>query len=237
MSNEYFQFKQFTVVQERGAMKVTTDACIQGAWTTVLPGTKYVLDIGAGTGLLSLMLAQRYTNIITDAIEIDADAAQEARDNVVASPWKDRINILEGDVRNYAFQRKYDLIISNPPFFNNSLLGNEAGKNTARHTVSLSYAELLKVMEENLEDDGRVSIMLPTTEYIRWKSLAVTRKWFESGSLSVRHRAHAPAKRVVGIFCKREISIAKPDELIILEEGNNYSQDFIDLLSPFYLNL
>src|SRR4051812_43889814 len=111
MSNSWFRFKQFTIEQGNCAMKVTTDACIQGAWTAVLPQVKRVLDIGAGTGLLSLMLAQRVPGIIIDAIEYDAAAAAQARDNAIASPWKESINIIEADVCSYGFTHKYDLII------------------------------------------------------------------------------------------------------------------------------
>lgn len=133
MSNSYFQFKQFRVEQDRCAMKVTTDACIQGAWTPVLPSVKNVLDVGTGTGILALMLAQKNSEITVDAIEVDKDAAGQARANVAGSPWRERINILEGDVRNYPFDKRYDLIITNPPFFSNSLLGDDVNKNLARH--------------------------------------------------------------------------------------------------------
>src|SRR5205085_2984467 len=123
-SNSYFQFKQFRVQQEATAMKVSTDACIQGAWTPIEPFVKNVLDIGTGTGLLSLMVAQRNNHILIDAIELDENAAQQATENIHASPWGDRINIVNGDIRNYTFNRQYDLIICNPPFFQNSLLGD-----------------------------------------------------------------------------------------------------------------
>ncbi len=235
MSNSYFQFKQFTIVQERGAMKVTTDACIQGAWTPVLPGVKYVLDIGAGTGLLSLMLAQRSNDVVIDAMELDAAAADEARTNVAASPWKERIKVLAGDVRGYSFGCKYDMIITNPPFFNNSLLGEEDSKNMARHTLSLSYSELLKAMDENLVNGGVISVLLPAVEYEQWRSLAVAGDWFECGRLTIRHKEDAAVKRIVGLFCKKEMPVVN-DELVIMD-GLKYSQSFIDLLSPFYLNL
>src|SRR4051812_8170670 len=117
MSNSYFQFKRFRIDQGSCAMKVTTDACIQGAWCPISPDVKAVLDIGAGTGLLSLMLAQRNDDICIDAIEYDKDAAIQAAGNVLASGWRDRISILYADVRDHRFARRYDLIISNPPFF------------------------------------------------------------------------------------------------------------------------
>ena len=236
MSNSYFRFKQFMIEQERCAMKVTTDACIQGAWTPVLPGVKRVLDIGAGTGLLSLMLAQRNTDIFIDAIEFDHEAAGQARDNVNSSLWKERINIIEGDVRNYLSSHKFDLIITNPPFFSSSLLSDEAKKNMARHNLSLTYADLLKAIEDNLAADGYVSILLPYSEYLIWRSLCEKIDWFEIGKLSVMHRPEAGVKRVVGLFSKKK-SFLNEQTLIIQDDEDKYSPEFTRLLSPFYLAL
>src|ERR1700739_4799939 len=101
MGNSYFQFKQFTIAQDRCAMKVTTDACIQGAWTPLRPGIRRALDVGAGTGLLSLMLAQRNPDIIIDAIEADPAAAAQAAENAASSTWRDRVNIICADARDY----------------------------------------------------------------------------------------------------------------------------------------
>eukprot|EP01136_Pigoraptor_vietnamica_P012822 Opistho-1_new@53158 len=117
MSNHYFQFKQFTIHQDKCAMKVSTDACIQGAWTPIANDVVHVLDIGTGTGLLSLMLAQRNSNIHIDAIELDADAARQAQENISASPWADRVDVMQGDVTAYQFAKQYDMVICNPPFF------------------------------------------------------------------------------------------------------------------------
>jgi len=235
MSNNYFQFKQFRVEQDRCAMKVTTDACIQGAWTPLLPGVERVLDIGAGTGLLSLMLAQRKPDIVIDAIEFDNESSVQARENGIASPWRDRINILEGDVRSYGFSYKYDLIISNPPFFSNSLLGDKEAKNNARHTLSLTYGDLLKAIAGNLSDDGYVSVLLPAVEYDQWKELMVADVWNEIGKLSVSHRPGAAVKRIVGLFSKKDTG-TMCSTLTIKGDDNNYTPAFIDLLAPFYLD-
>ena len=237
MSNPYFQFKQFRVEQERCAMKVTTDACIQGAWTPVLPGVKRVLDIGTGTGLLSLMLAQREPGIIIDAIEYDPDASGQAVANIAASPWKNRINVIEGDVLNYSFPVKYDLIISNPPFFNNSLLSDDVDKNRARHTVSLTNKNLLKVINENLTEGGYASVLLPYPEYVQWKSLLDENGWFEFERLCVCHRPGALIKRVVCLFSKKEAQGINEQTLIIQNGQHQYTPVFIDLLAPFYLDL
>jgi tRNA1Val (adenine37-N6)-methyltransferase len=138
LGNSYFQFKQFTVHQGDCAMKVTTDACIQGAWTPVQKDEVRILDIGAGTGLLSLMLAQKAPNAIVDAVELNEQAATQAGQNFAGSPWADRLNVICSDIQGYRATHKYDLIISNPPFFNNSLKGPEASRNNARHTTALT---------------------------------------------------------------------------------------------------
>lgn len=236
MSNSYFAFRQFRVEQDRCAMKVTTDACIQGAWTPLLSSVKSVLDIGAGSGLLALMLAQRGPGLVIDAVEYDNDAVAQAKENAVASPWSDRVNIIEADARQYRAGGKYDLIITNPPFFNNSLLGPKEQKNRARHTGSLSYEELLSVVSENLSDEGCLSILLPAPEYDVWTKLAVSKGWKECGKLMVRHRDNAQVKRIVGLLSRAELPLPT-DTLVIQEESGQYTQDFKALLSPFYLAL
>ncbi len=236
MSNTYFQFKQFRIEQDKCAMKVTTDACIQGAWTPVLPIVKRVLDIGTGTGLLSLMLAQRSPDIIVDAIEFDKAATDQAAENISASPWSDRIKVVEADARDYVTEDKYDLIITNPPFFNNSLLGERENRNNARHTLSLTYTELLNAISANLSDDGYCSILLPHAEYIQWTELLSGSSFQEIERLSVSHAPNAPAKRVVGLFSKMG-AVKKEHALMIKGNDNCYTQAFIDLLSPFYLDL
>jgi len=218
-------------------MKVTTDACIQGAWTPILHSVNRVLDIGAGTGLLSLMLAQRAQDVIIDAIEYDHEAAVQANENFTTSPWSDRLSVIEGDVCGHKFTNKFDLIISNPPFFNNSLLSDDEDKNRARHTVSLSYKSLLKVIEDNLSETGYASVLLPYPEYMLWKELLVKGSWIELGKLSVSHRPGAVVKRVVCLFSKTGLMPLQEDVLVIQNEQGQYSHEFTELLAPFYLDL
>ena len=237
IGNTYFQFKQFRIDQELCAMKVTTDACVFGAWTPIHPHVKRVLDIGTGTGLLPLMLAQKNSDVHIDGIELVKDATRQAKANIANSPWRDRIEVMEGDVRNYPFPEKYDLIISNPPFFNNSLLGGNASRNAARHTHSLSYSDLLDVMEHHLQDDGYASILLPATETKIWNETAESRGWTTFHRLNIQHRPDAQIKRVISLVSKRITMEIIEETLIIQSADNQYSDDFKRLLRPYYLNL
>ena len=143
MRYSYFRFKQFVIHQERSSMKVCTDSCILGAWTAVqLKNVKTILDIGTGTGLLPLMLAQKSESII-DAIESDRESAGQARENVQLTPWSDRIHIIEGDVREFIGEDRYDWIITNPPFFESDLRSPERKKNEAKHDESLTLGQLI----------------------------------------------------------------------------------------------
>ena len=237
MSNSYFRFKQFNIDQEHCAMKVTTDACIQGAWTPILPHVHRALDIGAGTGLLSLMLAQRNADVAIDAIELDNDAAAQAVNNVNGSSWKERISIIAGDVCDQKFAHKYNLIISNPPFFNNSLLSDKQNKNLARHTLSLTYTDLLNVISANLSDDGYASVLLPYAEYRIWQGLLLQGGWVEFNRLEVCHNPNAMVKRVICIFGKKELMVTQHETLVIKDTEGKYTSQFIDLVSPYYLDL
>jgi len=236
MSNEYFQFKQFRIEQGSCAMKVSTDACIQGAWTPVRDDVRHVLDIGAGTGLLSLMLAQRNANVQIDAIEIDSSAAEQAAENVLSSPWRDRIKIINADAREYSSVKKYDLIICNPPFFNNSLTGDDIGRNIARHTLSLSYDDLLNSMNNLLADSGYISVLLPADEFMIFEQMADEKGLHAFRQLNVKHTIDAKVKRIVGLFGKAH-NDACLQETLVIKDGINYTSIFIDLLHPYYSGL
>ncbi len=217
-------------------MKVSTDACILGAWTPIEAHVNRVLDAGAGTGLLSLMLAQRSEGIMIDGIELDENAAMQAKGNVAASAWAERINIVQADIRNYVFHEKYDLIICNPPFFINSLLGDREERNNARHTLTLSYEDILALFEKALSEDGYASVLLPSPEYEVWKTLLSRNGWFINRVLLIKPRENMKANRVVSL-CSRKASNVLEEELIIYKETNRYTKAATQLLSPFYLNL
>lgn len=238
MSNTYFQFKQFKVEQANCAMKVSTDACIQGAWSPLMPNTKHVLDIGTGTGLLSLMLAQRHPSISIDAIELDATAARQAQENFSNAPWSNRLHLLQGDAIIYPFNKKYDYIICNPPFFNNSLLGPEQQRNQARHSITLSYQQLVSLLKNNLTATGHASILLPFYEGTHlWTSL------LEEAGMHVIHALHItpsinkPPNRIVFICSLSHHENLTSDLIHIRNSDQNYSDSFIRLLQPFYASL
>ncbi len=213
-------------------MKITTDACIQGAWTPVT-GDTY---IGAGTGLLSLMLAQRYGQLQIDAVELDAEAATQCAENVTGSPWAGRIRVMAGDVRSFA-GGPYDMIITNPPFFQQSLLGSRENRNNARHTLSLGYDELLQAAARLLKAEGSLSILLPQAEYLLWAEMAVQQGWSEFARLSIRHTAGADIKRVVGMWSQTPAAETVESNLVIKDQDQQYTPQFAALLSPFYLQL
>ncbi len=237
MSNNYFQFKRFRVEQGMCALKVTTDACILGAWAPVMPGVARVLDIGAGTGLLPLMLAQREGNIAIDAVEIDEAAAPQARSNVAASEWAERINIITADACEYRSAEKYDMVISNPPFFNNSLLSGQGSKDVARHTLSLSYSSLLQAITINLSESGYAAILLPLEESKTWEALAVKNGWYFFRKLEVKHREASAIKRVVMLMSRKFIAACQCESLTIQDDAGNYTDTFTRLLQAYYLKL
>src|SRR5689334_16561633 len=154
-----FRFKQFIIQQDKTAMKVTTDSCLFGAWLTNRLGESFgqsVLDIGTGTGLLSLMFGQKNPNAIIDAIEIDAEAAQQAKENVEQSPWGERINVTNADIRRVADTLPaYDIVICNPPFHENQLSSDSYQKNTAHHSTELSLEDLLRIIPGRLKEEGK----------------------------------------------------------------------------------
>lgn len=236
MSNQYFQFKQFRIEQDKCAMKVSTDACIQGAWTPIYDHVRYVLDIGTGTGLLSLMLAQRNAQVAIDAVELDEQAAAQAKENAVASPFDERINVIHGDAKEYKAERQYDLIICNPPFFQNSLLGDNDKRNRARHTLSFSYADLLHICEANLSEIGYASVLMPYSEYAYWKKLVQSKGWFLAETLLIQPRKEIKTNRAVSVISRNNLN-AEIHTLTIYEQAGVYTETFKQLLGPFYLFL
>jgi tRNA1Val (adenine37-N6)-methyltransferase len=237
MSNSFFQFKRFTLHQDQCAMKVSTDACIQGAWTPVAEAIHRVLDIGAGTGLLSLMIAQRILKAVVDAIELDASAAQQAKENVLSSPFAKRIHVIQADASKMNATCLYDLIVCNPPFFKNALLGPDAGRNAARHIDGLDARTLIQLCLVSLAPQGIASFLWPRDAHLTFVSAARREGLYLQQELNIRHRAASAIARTVGIFGKERLPAVTTTTLVIKDEQDRYTPEFTDLLRPFYLYL
>lgn len=237
MSESYFRFKQFRIGQERCAMKVSTDACIQGAWTPVPPVCRSILDIGAGTGLLSLMLAQRAPNAEILALENDRAAAGQAAENAAASPFARRIQILNADASAWSSIARFDLIICNPPFFKNSLQGPDARRNQARHVSSLDAACLVRLALAQLAPEGQASFLWPAEAHEAFASEAEQAGLLLQRQLRICHRAGSRVGRVVGIFGRKTPAAVATETLVIKDGSDAYTEDFRELLRDFYLAL
>lgn len=236
MSNNWFQFKQFRVVQDACAMKVTTDACIQGAWTPV-PISGNILDIGTGTGLLSLMVAQRSSGAKITALEIDKDAAQQASANFEASTWRTSIDVQQADFMEWESAAKYDLIICNPPFFLNSLRSPEENRNMAKHTNELTLEGILQRCKAILKESGILSLLLPTDTYLMIEPLFAKQGLYEMARLEVRHKPDGRTNRIVTLLSPAARADKQVTQLHIYEADGVYSGEFKKLLRDYYLHL
>jgi tRNA1Val (adenine37-N6)-methyltransferase len=234
MPNDYFQFKEFRIHQSRCAMKVCTDSCILGAYAPVEEAT-HILDIGTGTGLLALMLAQRSKAPI-DAVEIDKAAYEQASENVEDSPFSGQIRVIYSSIQAFSVrsQQKYDLIISNPPFFTNYLKRKETRQNVALHSESLGLSELAVLVSYLLEKQGRFIVMLPRHEMSLLEEAAREVKLFPSEKLYISEKQDGKLLRIISTFSFTE-AVPEEKDLFIKNEAGTYTQDFIRLLKPYYL--
>jgi tRNA1Val (adenine37-N6)-methyltransferase len=244
MSNSYFQFKQFTIQQDRCAMKVTTDGCLFGAWVSEdvsyrMPDIRTMLDIGTGTGLLSLMLAQKNTELKIDAIEIDEDAAKQAAENVAASPWKEKIEVFHADAKTFSFSKKYDCIISNPPFYTNELKGDRTKKNIAHHDEGLLLPELLSIIKNNLNKDGQFYLLLPYKRNDEIRRLVIENELEITELVFVRQSVSHDFFRILlsGKLKGETLTETRINEIAIKNEEQQYSTAFMSLLKDYYLHL
>ncbi len=231
----HFHFKQFRVGQARAAMRITTHACILGAWAPVA-ACRRVLDIGSGTGLLALMLAQRCAASI-DAVEIEAGAAEDARENFAASPWASRLQLHETPIQLFDAGDRYDAIISNPPFFSGSLLNDDRKKALARHEGGLNHDELLAAIARLLADEGHAHILLPVDYATSFIRQAVATGLYLTARLDIRSLDSKPIDRVIMSFAWRAVSTIKLDSLTIHGEFPAFSNDYIRLMRDYYPHL
>ena len=230
-------------------MKVCTDACLFGAWIAEKEKSKNlkgknVLDIGTGTGLLSLMFAQKNPLVIIDAVEIDETAAQQAKENFDASPWKDRLNIYNTSIQQFSdttiqpfhYSTKYDLIISNPPFFENDLKANDAKRNVALHAAELGLEELLNEVSRRLKDDGSIAVLLPFHRTEQFVRSARQKDFHLKEKVFLKQTPKHLYFRSLLLFSKEKAD-ANECEIIIQDNDGEYTKKFVELLKDYYLYL
>lgn len=234
MPQPFFQFKQFTVWHDRCAMKVGTDGVLLGAWTSV-DTAKHILDIGTGTGLVALMLAQRSRASIV-ALEIDEAAAGQAQENVDRSPWQSRIEVIKTDFKEYVSDKKFDVIVSNPPYFEDSLKCPDLQRTAARHNSTLTYDELLKGVAELLSPDGLFTLIIPTDTENTVKQAASLHALHPVRQLHIITKPNSPSKRTIITFSP-QCEECRCEHLLTEIARHQYSQEYIALTQDFYLKM
>ncbi len=237
MPNPFFSFKQFTVYHHRCAMKVGIDGVLLGAWADVNSVGK-VLDIGTGSGLIALMLAQR-TNAHITAIDIEPNAVLQTKENIENSPWKDRVRAKVISIQEFAssIDEKFDLIVSNPPYFINSLKNSSANKTTARHTDFLTHEELMTGAKTMLADNGRICLILPVNEGEKCMQFSESIGLHCHKTVYVHPKPAVEAKRVLLQFGFAPITTEVTELDIETSERHQYSKEFTALAKDFYLKL
>lgn len=236
MGNSYFRFKQFQVNQEKSGMKVCTDSCIFGAY--IDPGkAQNIMDIGSGTGLLSLMLAQKSTAVI-EAVEIETDAAKQSEENFKNSKWNDRLYVFNSSIQNFSAgaTKKYDLIISNPPFFTNHLLSPNPKLNKAIHNTSLSFKELSECVASLLSQDGKFYVLLPAYEASVLEEIFRELNLFLQHRLEIKDKSEGKIIRVIDSYSSLPAT-STTESFIIKNSEGQYTSEFSELLRPYYLFL
>lgn len=240
MSNKDFKFKEFTVAQDRCAMKIGTDGVLLGAWTSLENNPFSILDIGAGTGILALMMAQRSHAELIDALEIDEDAYEQAVENFENSNWGDRLfcyhSAFDEFVEEMKDEEKYDLIISNPPFYSAEYQSENKERNQARFAEALPFNELLEGVSILLAEDGNFNAIIPSSEENQFIELAQNFNLYPNRITRVKGNKDSGIKRSLLSFQFGNCTPAI-DELIIEISRHNYTEEYKNLVSPFYLKL
>jgi tRNA1Val (adenine37-N6)-methyltransferase len=238
MSSLPFKFKQFTIDQDRCAMKIGTDAVLLGAWTSVNQEPFSVLDIGAGSGVIALILAQRSNAELIDAIEIDDDAYEQCTENFENSSWNDRLFCYHTSLKEFTeeIEDKYDLIVSNPPFYSDDYKSDDKQRALARFEDALPFSHLLESVSNLLSKNGVFSVVLPFKEEEKFIALATESRLFSNSILRVKGNPSSEIKRSLMQFSFTECEV-EIDELIIETERHQYTQDYINLTKDFYLKM
>lgn len=234
-----FSFKQFYVQQDKTAMKVGTDGVLLGSWTPVDNNPKTILDIGTGTGLIALMLAQRTTAHQIDALEIDENAYEQATDNFENSPWNDRLFCFHAGLDEFVEdpEDEYDLIVSNPPFYSEDYKTNDKSRDLARFQEAMPFEELVEAADLLLSENGIFSVIIPFKEEARFIDLCAEVELYPVKVTRVKGNLSTPIVRSLLAFKRYELAILEADELVIESNRHDYTPDYIALTKDFYLKM
>ena len=233
MASNNFTFKQFTINQDRSAFRVGTDGVLLGAYTDIR-GAKRILDIGTGTGLIALMLAQRSSAEIV-AVEPDHDSCLQACENVDKSKWKSRIKVVNSTLQEYTDKRKFDLIVTNPPYFTDSLKNPDPGKSFARHNDSLLSGDLLTGVSRLLAEGGRFQLIMPYAEGNIFIAVAAGYGFYCSDILKIKPLPTSEIRRLILSFGRERIRAT--EKFLTIEHGkrHEFTEEYINLTKDFYL--
>ncbi|WP_298900667.1 methyltransferase [uncultured Psychroserpens sp.] len=236
--NSPFQFKQFTVNQDQCAMKIGTDGVLLGAWASINHKPFSILDIGAGTGVLGLMLAQRSHAEVIEALEIDSKAYEQCVDNFEQSPWNDRLFCFHASLKEFAeeIEDTYDLIICNPPFYSEDYKTKSTQRDLARFQDAMPFEHLIESVATLLSKTGQFSVIIPFSEEERFKTLAATFQLFPKRITHVRGTLSSDIKRSLMEFSFVNTNV-EISELVIETSRHQYTNDYINLTKDFYLKM
>ncbi len=234
--DKLFHFKKFSVRHDRSSMKVGTDGVLLGAWVDVT-NASHILDVGTGTGIIALMLAQRTKpSVQIEAIEIDQHASEDANENFISSHWSERLTLHHDPVQNFTSSKQFDLIVSNPPYFISSFKPPHAQRTVARHTESLSFIDLINAAKRLLSEKGKLNVVLPYTEGLQFIVLATENGFYCSKKWSFRARKEKPIERWLLEFSKDKTS-PEEGEILLYSSGEEWSEGYQKLTKEFYLKL
>jgi tRNA1Val (adenine37-N6)-methyltransferase len=234
-----FQFKQFTVEQDRCAMKIGTDGVLLGAWVPVEQNPFSILDIGTGTGIIALMLAQRSTAQQIDALEIDEQAYEQATDNLENSPWNDRLFCFHAGLDEFMEEPEdeYDLIVSNPPFYGEDYKTNNDQRDLARFQDALPFEDLIEAADLLLSENGILAVIIPFKEEDRFLAIAKEFELYPTKITRVKGTPTAEIKRSLLALSRNKTTLFSIDELTIEIGRHEYTPEYIALTQDFYLKM
>jgi tRNA1Val (adenine37-N6)-methyltransferase len=244
VANTFFQFKKFIVHQEHTAMKVCTDACLFGGWLAKdesLSDANSILDIGTGTGLLSLMIAQANQKAIIKAIEIDPNAAKQASANFSLCPWQNRLELIASSLQNFVVTtpaETFDCVISNPPFYEGDLLSPDTKRNLALHSIALPWETLINNSTSLLKQGGFLYVLVPSIRAYTFQKMASLNGLALQTEITIYNSSKAGPFRSIMKFMKGTPSMNQiyRNSIKIKNEDNNYSAEFVSLLNQYYLH-